>query len=326
MAARSDPFNRPGLIADIGGTNARFALSESDGAVRDAVVLACGDFPDLAAAAQAFLAQAAPPAPPKRAAMAVASPVTGDHVDMTNHPWSFSIDDVRRRLDLDDLRVINDFTAIALAIPHLAEEDRFQVGGGEAAPGAPIAVLGPGTGLGVSAVIPAGDGWVPLATEGGHVTMAPATEREGAVLAHLRRSGHVSAERVLSGAGLVNLYGAVRALDGETADGDLTPADVTERALDGSCPFAAEALDMFCAMLGTVASNLCLSLGARGGVYVAGGIVPRLGAAFADSGFRRRFEDKGRFSDYLAAVPTFVLTRELPAFVGLSRLLQAADG
>lgn len=325
MAARPEALHRPGLIADIGGTNARFALSEADGTVRDAVVLACRDFPDLAAAAESFLARIAPPAPPRRAAMAVASPVSGDRVDMTNHSWSFSIDDVRRRLDLDDLRVINDFTAIALAIPHLGDGDRLQVGGGEATPGAPIAVLGPGTGLGVSALIPAGGGWVPLATEGGHVTMAPATGRESAVLAHLGRSGHVSAERVLSGAGLVNLYGAIRALDGATADGDVTPAGVTERALDGSCPFAAEALDMFCAMLGTVASNLCLSLGARGGVYVAGGIVPRLGTAFAESGFRRRFEDKGRFSAHLATVPTFVLTHKMPAFLGLSHLLQGAE-
>ena len=325
MAARPESLHRPGLIADIGGTNARFALSEADGSVRDAVVLACRDFPDLGAAAEAFLAGISPPAAPRRAAMAVASPVSGDRVDMTNHPWSFSIDDVRRRLGLDDLRVINDFTAIALAIPHLGDGDRLQVGGGEAAPGAPIAVLGPGTGLGVSALIPAGGGWVPLATEGGHVTMAPATGRESAVLAHLQRSGHVSAERVLSGAGLVNLYGAVRALDGATADRDVTPAGVTERALDGSCPVAAEAMDMFCAMLGTVASNLCLSLGARGGVYVAGGIVPRLGTAFAASGFRQRFEDKGRFSAHLAAVPTFVLTHKMPAFLGLSHLLQAAE-
>lgn len=325
MAATPDALRRPGLIADIGGTNARFALSQADGSVRDAVVLACRDFPGLAAAAEAFLAGITPPAPPRRGAMAVASPVSGDRVDMTNHSWSFSIDDVRRRLGLDDLRVINDFTAIALAIPHLGDGDRLQVGGGKAAPGAPIAVLGPGTGLGVSALIPVDGGWVPLSTEGGHVTMAPATGRESAVLAHLQRSGHVSAERVLSGAGLVNLYGAVRALDGEAADGDVTPAGVTERALDGSCPFAAEALDMFCAMLGTVASNLCLSLGARGGVYIAGGIVPRLGTAFAESGFRRRFEDKGRFSAHLATVPTFVLTHKMPAFLGLSHLLQAEE-
>ena len=271
------------------------------------------------AAAEAFLDATAPPSWPKRGAFAVASPVTGDHVTMTNHPWSFSVDDVRRRLGLDALRVINDFAAIALAIPHLDADDHYRVGGGAPVGDAPVAVLGPGTGLGVSALVPAAGGWAPLATEGGHVTMAAFDEREAAVLAHLRRThDHVSAERVISGPGLVNLYRSLCALEGLRADPAATPDAVSRLAADGTCPVAAEALEMFCAMLGTVASNLALSLGALGGVYIAGGIVPKLGPAFAASGFRRRFDDKGRFVAYLAAIPVFVITHPLPAFVGLS--------
>jgi len=320
MAAHSDT-SWPGLLADIGGTHARFALGQADGSARDPLVLACRDFPDLTGAVEAYLATVTNTVAPKRGAFAVASPVIGDTIDMTNHHWSFSVEGVRQALNLDDLTVINDFAAIALAVPHLEDADRVPVGGGTAAPDAPIAVLGPGTGLGVSALVPAEVGWVPLATEGGHVTMAATTEREDAVIAILRRDGHVSAEDVISGGGLVNLYRALSELEGESPDGAVTPADVTERALAGACPRSTEALDMFCVLLGTVAADLALSLGARGGVYVAGGIVPRLGDAFNASGFRRRFEDKGRFSSYLAAIPTYVITHELPAFVGLAHLL-----
>jgi len=316
--SRDNPW--PGLIADIGGTHARFALCGADGTVGKPLVLACHDFPDLTRAAQDYLTQVAP-ARPRRGAFAVASPVLGDVIRMTNHPWTFAIDSVRRDLGLDDLNVLNDFAAIAHAVPYLQPADQVQVGGGATVAGTPVAVLGPGTGLGVSALIPVADGWVAVATEGGHATLAAATAREDAVIAVLRRDGHVSAEDTLSGGGLVNLYRALSELESETPDGSLAPHDVTERALAGMCPRCAEALEMFCAMLGTTASNLALSLGARGGVYIAGGIVPRLGDAFQMSGFRRRFEDKGRFSDYLAAIPTFVITHPLPAFVGLAHLV-----
>ena len=311
----------PRLIADIGGTNARFALVGAGGEPWAVRVLRCKDYPDPVAAVEAYLGGAAVPARPRRGAFAVASPITGDRVAMTNHPWTFSIEDAGRRMGLDAFTVINDFTAVALAIPRLGPGDRFRVGGGEPAPNTPIAVLGAGTGLGVSALVPAGETWLPLTTEGGHVTMAAATDRESAVLELMRRSlGHISAERVISGPGLVNLYRFLSELDGRAPDPSITPDAVTERALGESDPDAAEALEMFCAMLGTVAADLVLSLGARGGVYIAGGIVPKLGDAFADSGFRRRFEDKGRFSGYLAPVPAYVITHELPAFLGLGEL------
>ena len=312
------------LLADIGGTNARFALQSGTTRPRAVRVLKTRDFPDLATAVESYLAaEIGGTGTPRRAAFAVASPVLGDSVEMTNNSWSFSIAALGRRLKLDELRVINDFAAVARAVPALGAGDILGIGGGSPIEGAPIAVLGPGTGLGVSALVPAGGDWIPLATEGGHVTLAAADEREDTVIATMRRSfGHVSAERALSGAGLLNLYAALAALEAAPLE-KLEPDQVTERGLAGTDPLCFEAISMFCAMLGTVAGNLALSLGALGGVYIGGGIVPKLGTFFAESTFRARFEDKGRFRDYTAAIPTTVITRELPAFLGLAALLDA---
>lgn len=314
--------DRPALIADIGGTNVRFALAGADGKTNNVSVLPCSDYPDLLSAVIAYLDGIAAANRPDRGAFAIACPVTGDQVQVTNLPWSFSIDDLRRQLGFETLEVINDFTAIAYALPRLPAEDRWQIGGGTADDESPIAVLGPGTGLGVSALVPVDGGWTALETEGGHVTLAAVDEREAQVIDALRSQfGHVSAERVLSGPGLLNLYETLSALAGVVA-GPLTPEAVTSQGLANTDPLCAQAIDMFCAMLGTVASNLALSLGARGGVYIAGGIVPSLGNAFARSGFRDRFEKKGRFSAYLAKIPTFVIVHPHPAFVGLCAILE----
>jgi glucokinase len=313
----------PALVADIGGTNARFALLAPDGTVSETRILHCADHPGLDAAAEAYLAAVAPPVRPRRAAVAVAGPVSGDWFELTNHGWRFSVRAVAERLGLARLDLVNDFSAVALALPHLGPDDRRQVGPGTAQAGHPIAVLGPGSGLGVGGVVPAGAGWVALATEGGHVTMAAADDREAAVLGDLRRRfGHVSAERVVSGMGLPNLHRALAAVDGAETP-DLDAAAISEAALAGTDPRCVEALTMFCAMLGTVAGNLALSLGAQGGVYVAGGIVPRLGDWFDRSPFRARFEAKGRMSAYLAPIPTHVVTHPLPAFVGLAAAIAA---
>jgi len=189
---------------------------------------------------------------------------------------------------------------------------------GKAVPNTPIAVLGPGTGLGVSGLIPSGSHWIPLQGEGGHVTLAVMHEREVAVLKQLQqRFSHVSAERVLSGPGLVSLYDALCGVEGVMPE-VLTPPDITQRAQDGSCKLCSEAVSMFCALLGTMASNLVLTLGALGGVYIGGGIAPGLGRLFTSSRFRDRFEDKGRFTDYVARVPTYVIRAELPALLGLA--------
>lgn len=312
------------LVADIGGTNARFGwIDPSTGGLRDERVLACAAFPDLAAAARHYLIGVGAPAI-REAAMAVASPVLGDLVRFTNSPWSFSIEATRVSLGLDRLEIVNDFTALALALPHLAPGETRQVGGGARVPGAAIALIGAGTGLGVSGLVPGGSGWVPITGEGGHTAFSPAGRRELAVLEHLwTRFEHVSTERLLQGAGIVLLHETVCLLDGVPA-GALTQEDITRAAIDGTDPHCREVLDLFCGMLGTAAANLALTLGARGGVYIGGGIVPSLGEAFDRSAFRARFEAKGRYRDYMAAIPTFVITAANPALRGVAQVLHAS--
>ncbi len=310
------------LIADIGGTNARFAIYRGTSIV-DAQVLHCADFASPAAAATHYLATLHHKHPrPTEAAFAIAGPITGDLIAMTNHVWHFSLQATREQLGLQRLFAMNDFTALAMSLPYLPQHELEKVGFGQAVNDAPIALIGPGTGLGVSGLLPIGTGpsrlWWPLQGEGGHSTMPAMNEREAAVLAHLHyRFTHVSAERVISGPGLVNLYGALCALEGKVPE-SLEPPQITQRAIQGTDRLCREALDMMCAMLGTVAGNLVLTLGALGGVYIGGGIVPKLGRFFVDSPFRDRFDDKGRYSDYLAAVPTYVIRSELPAFIGLA--------
>jgi glucokinase len=313
----------PDLVADIGGTNARFALVRA-GAVEEVRVLRCADFPTMEAAAEAYLSGLAPRVRPRRAAMSVAGPVTGDSFSMTNHLWTFSRREAEARLGLDRLVLVNDFTAVALAVPHLGPGDRRQVGPGAAVGGHPIGVLGPGSGLGVSGLVPDGRRWVALAAEGGHVTAPAVTDREAAVLSHLRkRFSHVSAERVVSGMGLQNLYEAVSVLGGEEPAA-LSPAEISAAAIAGTDAACVEALEMFCAILGTVAGNLALTLGARGGVFIAGGIVPKLGPFFDRSAFRARFVEKGRLRPFLEPMPTAVVTHPFPAFLGLRAVLAEA--
>jgi glucokinase len=309
------------LVGDIGATNARFGLVSPDGAIVHSAVLACADFPGIGDALRAYLGQRGGLPMPRIGAMAIAAAISGDLIRMTNHPWSFSVSALRDELDFERLIAINDFTAQALALPRLGSTDRTAIGKGAAVAGHPIAVLGPGSGLGASGLIPAGSGWMPLAGEGGHATMAPMTERENAVLTLMRRRfDHVSAERCLSGPGLVNLYNSLAELDGIPA-ASYTAAQITDAESGAADALCGEATEMFCAMLGTVAGNLALTLGAQGGVYIAGGIVPRLGARFAQSGFRERFESKGRLRSYLAAIPTFVVTHPLAAFLGCTAAL-----
>lgn len=317
-------INTTWLVGDIGGTNARFGLIAPDGTLLHTGTLAGADFAEIGDAVRAYLASRGTLPAPSSGALAIAAPIAGDHIRMTNHPWSFSVAALRDELGFDRLIAINDFTAVALAVPRLSAADRVPIGGGAPVSGKPIAVLGPGSGLGVSGLTPAGSGWSALTGEGGHATMAPATARESAVLDLMRQHfDHVSAERCLSGPGLVNLYNALATLDGVPA-ASYTAAQITDPETGAHDPLCREATAMFCAMLGTIAGNLALTLGAQGGVYIAGGIVPRLGARFADSGFRERFEAKGRMRPYLAAIPTYVVTHRLPAFLGCAAALAAA--
>jgi glucokinase len=320
-----DRSNTPRLIADIGGTNARFALLDG-GSWHDEIVLRCADYPDIVSAIEDYLQKvgaASGAARPAQAALAIAGPITGDIVRMTNHVWQFSAARTRQALGWRRLIMVNDFTALAMAIRHLPQSELDQVGGGQSVPGAPLALIGPGTGLGVSGLIPSGEHWIPLQGEGGHVTLAVMNEREIAVLQQLhQRFAHVSAERVVCGPGLVNLYEALCGLEGVVPK-VLTPPEITRRAREGSCRVCLEALSIFCALLGTLAGNLVLTLGATGGCYIGGGIVPGLGSFFTSSHFRNRFEEKGRFADYLSRVPTYVIRSELPAFVGLATAFTA---
>jgi glucokinase len=309
------------LLADIGGTNIRFALvPEGDSEPQQVVNMLCADFRGLEEAARHYLREAGV-ASVAEAAFDVATAVTGDFIKLTNSPWAFSIEQTRRALGLQRLIVINDFTALALSLPYIQPSALRKIGGGAGVSAAPFALIGAGTGLGVSALIASDSRWIPIQGEGGHTAFSPMDEREDGVLALLReRYGHVSTERVCSGPGLVNLYESLCALD-HVAVKALKPEQVAEAGLSASDPQCAEALQMFCAILGTAAANLVITLGARGGLYIGGGIVPRLGDYFIHSPFRARFEHKGRFSKYLAEVPAWVILAENPALLGLAGAL-----
>jgi len=313
----------PRLLADIGGTNARFALEPAPGRIGQIKTLRGADYQEFTDAVQAYLQWAGHP-PVRHAAVAIANPVDGDQIKMTNHDWAFSIEASRTLLGLHSLLVVNDFTALSMAVPQLDSTDLWQIGGGQARPEHAIGVLGAGTGLGVGGLV-RGDGrWIPLATEGGHVAFSPFTPRECAILAHCWQTWeHVSAERLVSGPGLEQIHRSLLAIDGH-APMALKVEEIVQRGLptavrpDALCR---ETVDLFCAMLGTVAGNLAVTLGALGGIYIGGGVVPHLGDYFAQSPFRTRFEDKGRFSRYTGAIPTYVIKAEYPAFVGVSAIL-----
>lgn len=315
----------PRLVSDIGGTNARFALVpagslQSQGEKN----LLCADFPGPVEAVRHYLSLCGAPAV-REAAFDVATGITGDFVQLTNGPWGFSVEQTQRALGLERLHVINDFTALALGVPLLGSHEKRQIGAGAPVPGTAIGVIGAGTGLGVSGLLPFKGRWIPVQGEGGHTAFSPMTPREDALLrvAHKRFGSHVSTERLVSGPGLKTLYEALCELEGRPA-ADLQPAQITERALNGSDRGCGETLELFCAMLGTAAANLAALLGARGGVYIGGGIVPKLGEYFERSAFRARFEDKGRFRAYISAIPTYIILAETLALRGLASLLDAA--
>ncbi|ANB71607.1 RpiR family transcriptional regulator [Paraburkholderia phytofirmans OLGA172] len=310
----------PRLLADIGGTNARFALETSPGEIGSVQVYPCADYPGVAEVIKKYLKDTKI-GRVNHAAIAIANPVDGDQVSMTNHDWSFSIEATRRALGFDTLLVVNDFTALAMALPGLTDAQRVQVGGGARRPNSVIGLLGPGTGMGVSGLIPADDRWIALGSEGGHATFAPADEREDIVLQYARKKwSHVSFERVAAGPGIEVIYRALAGRDKKRVAANVDTVEVVKRALEGE-PLAAESVDVFCGILGTFAGNIAVTLGALGGIYIGGGVVPRLGEFFARSSFRKRFEAKGRFEAYLQNVPTYVITAEYPAFLGVSAIL-----
>ncbi|WP_250537977.1 bifunctional transcriptional regulator/glucokinase [Caballeronia sp. INML3B] len=310
----------PRLLADIGGTNARFALETAPGDIGQIRVYPGADYPGIAEVMQQYLKDTKV-GRVNHAAIASANPVDGDHVKMTNHDWSFSIEATRRALGFDTLLVVNDFTALAMALPGLTDAQREQVGGGSRRQNSVIGLLGPGTGLGVSGLIPADDRWIALGSEGGHATFSPFDEREDVVMRYARRKfPHVSFERVCAGQGLELIYRALAERDNVTVSETFTAADVTNRALQGEA-LALEVVNCFCAILGTFSGNIAVTLGALGGIYIGGGIVLKLGELFHKSPFRERFEAKGRFQQYLSGIPTYIITAEYPAFLGVSAIL-----
>lgn len=313
------------LLGDIGGTNARFAILRGD-IIGHAANLKVASYAQATDAIGAYIKGLGDQARIDAAAIAVAGPVKDRAAKLTNGTWQIDAGEIESRFKLSRVRLVNDFAAQAWAIPRLDSSALRKIGDGEAVAGAPRAVLGPGTGLGVASYLPPPAGPAVIVGEGGHATMPATDEREAAILAALRaRFGHVSAERVLSGEGMVNLYDTIAALDGETPP-RRNPSEITKAALAQECAVSQATLDQFCAMLGTVAGNLALTLGAQGGVYIAGGIGPRVADYFAASRFRARFEDKGRFKSYLAPIPTWLVSHPAPAFLGLAELWSSARG
>jgi glucokinase len=318
--SRSMFADGPRLLADIGATHARFALETEPGVLQSVRVLKCDDFPGIVPLLHNYLADHTD-IKLSHAALAVANPIDGDLVQMTNRDWAFSTEAVRRELGLHTLLVVNDFTALAMSLPGLSKADRMQVGGGVAASNAVIGILGSGTGLGVSGLIPTADGFVTLGSEGGHASFAPGDEREMAILRMAWQYwSHVSAERLISSTGMELIYRALA----ERNQRDVNPLSAQEilaQGLSNGDALCLETMECFCGMLGGVAGNLAVTLGAVGGIFIGGGIVPRMGEWFATSPFRARFEAKGRFSNYLARIPTYVITTPNPAFYGVAAIL-----
>jgi len=310
------------LVGDIGATNARFALV-SNGNLNAISSFEVAKFAQFADALATFLKEHSSQTQIHQAFLAIAGPVLDERVPvpLTNSSWVIDADELQTGFGLQ-VRIVNDFEAVALSLPSLTSADLAQIGGGTPEAGAPMAVLGPGSGLGVACLIDHSERRVVIASEGGHATLAPTGEQEDHIVAYLRkRFGHVSAERAISGGGLENIYQAIAALEGL----DIPPrnaAEITKNAYSGECQLSRQSLYAFCAFLGSFAGNVALTFGARGGVYIAGGISPRILDFLIRSEFRKRFEAKGRLQNYLEAIPLYVITHPAAALIGLKSLIK----
>ena len=314
MSSRNDvSLKSTALVADIGGTNARFALTVDDQLQTETIqVLACNDFENLDGAVRQYLDQQN--ATVDEACMAFACPVANGSVNMTNNHWAFERSAMQQKLGLKSFKIINDFTAQALALPALEESDLIKVGAGEGMDDAARLIIGPGTGLGVAGLKPVAEDWLPLPGEGGHAAYSPVSEMDQQILARLlRKQPFISWETVLCGSGLELLYKTHSTLLGE--NNVLRDFEITEQALAGET-VAKRVLNHFCELLGRAASDSALTLGAQGGVYIAGGIIPRFPEFFAESGFRRAFEINDKMTGYVKAIPTYLVTAENPGLIG----------
>lgn len=329
MARGKGGGSRPALLGDIGGTNARFALTDlaaAEPVISHARALRNVEFASLQHAAEHYLADVG--VAPKQAAIAVASPVNADEIRLTNRAWSFSRRELERSLGLAHLRLLNDFGAVAWSVPSLEAGDRELLHGSDAGElRGPVTVMGPGTGLGMALLVgSAADGWRVVETEGGHVSFAPLGDEEQCIARWLTaRFGRASTERLLSGAGLSHIDAALSGVEALPAQGAAPalrdPADIVAAALDGHDLAARRALARFCAVLGSVAGDAALIHGART-VTIAGGIVPRFIPFLRSSGFRERFLAKGRFAAYLESVTIQVITHPHPGLLGAAVALR----
>ncbi|NQV48253.1 MAG: glucokinase [Rhodospirillaceae bacterium] len=317
----------PRLVADIGGTHARFALVGALGNTPTQVqTLQTSSFPGIVEAVSHYLESISAPHP-STACIAVACPVAGDDIRLTNNNWAFSVEQARKSLGLKQLRVVNDFKALAAAVPHLRTDECIQIGNGHSIANYPISVLGPGTGLGVATVTVTGSdgGHTVLDGEGGHVGFAPANKRETEILREfVKRYDRVSIERILSGSGLEILHKVLADIDG-TAPPEHDTAFIIKQAVDGACPRCRETIDIFCTILGGFAGDVALMTGSRGGVYIGGGIAPRIINILGGSPFRSRFEGKGRMSGFVKDIPTYLITAPNPALKGAVMLLDLSQ-
>lgn len=309
------------LLADIGGTWARFAVLNGSklGAIE---AVSTGAYANAIDAIRHFLSnRPEDDIPVDSAVIAAAGPVEGGRCALTNASWVLTCEQITQAFHLRSVTLVNDLEALAWAIPHLTAADVVGIGGGIELPTAPLVLLAPGTGLGMACFVPGGGGADRvLASEGGHATLAATDAAQAAVIDLLRRRhGHVSAERVLSGRGLMALHEAL-AVQGQAHAPVASPEEVVREAIYGTCDTARRCLDMFCGFLGSVSGSVALTLGARGGVLIAGGIVPKIADYLDRSPFREQFESKGRLHRYLAHVPTRVVTRRDPTFLGLMAL------
>jgi glucokinase len=311
-------------VADIGGTNARFGWIASAGAPLTAIeLLLCADYPRPEDAALDYLTRFQNGQRPARTAIAIASAVSPGPIKVTNSHWVLERNSFARHIGAHDVDVYNDFEAIALVLPHLTPDDYRLVGNAVPDRRYPMGVIGPGTGLGVAGVFPLhghDNIWQTLCGEGGHVTLATATEYQNQIVQAARKvHSHVSAERLVSGIGLPTLRRAIADVEGLVVDRELDTEEIGTLGASRSDKLCEHTMEAFCSLLGSIAGNLALTLGARGGIFIAGGIVPKLGDFFAQSGFREHFEAKGRYVEYLQAISTPIISMPYPGLCGLVR-------
>ncbi len=310
------------LLADVGGTRTRFALL-TGGRLGPIESLRTGAYASMHDAMHHFLNSQQEDVVVDRAVIAAAGPVSGGRCKLTNAQWTLDTESLRQTLHLQSVGLVNDLEALAWAVPHLGDDDVVAVGEGSAIMGEAVVVIAPGTGLGISCYLPGVEGRV-VASEGGHATLAAGDTRQAAILEVLRRRfGRVSAERVLSGAGLVNLHAALAMQDG-VGPGSPTAEEIVRGARDGSAPRYSVALDLFCAFLGSFAGDVALTFAARGGVLIGGGMAPHILPALQGASFRTCFAEKGRFAGYVDQIPTAVIVRPEPTFLGLAALAARA--